>query len=869
MRSFLCGIALLSLVALPLHQTPPELQTAPADNSANQTEAPTTDRFGDPLPPGALARLGTIRLRSTPSELFVSADGKTLFTASRPGIICRLDAETGRLLSEVHLQGAGLHYPTFSADGKALAVPENDKVGLFDVSTGKRIGTLPGYARSLALSPDGTVVATSPQRQNGNEMCRIVLWDVATAKDRLLAEFRDEVGIMAFAPDGKRLFIAADKSLSCWDVATAKQVWRSGHDAYYLAVSSDGKTLCTTESNGQLVLWNAQTGKRAAELDTDLKSPAYSRGTPVFSPNGELIAQRVDLQRRIWDVASRKLTKLLDDEPGTVAFAPDSKSLYTLGNVLLRWDIATGKLLYADTRGHGHVGAVMALAFAPDGRTLATSGRDETIRVWKIGEAIHHVLQSKTIVNRTRNWSQSSGGGVMPMPLAITADSRYLLSDDGMEGVLRVSVKNPDGSVLEPGPLELSLTDIASGKQKRLFQLPKEASFVVATRLTVDGRFLWALGESLERIGKPPKQGQPLRCWDVATGKEVLTITIPGRSLFGAEFSPDGKLLALPKPARLQAVRNGGQRVLADEHVGVPFVFSPDARLLATSESKGPYGRTTAVRLFEVLTGKLLARMELSTSSSLQEMAFSPDGRLVGAISAGAVLVWETSTGNRVFDLLAKIFADQKFDGDPTCLHFAPDGKSLATGHAKGTVLLWDLTGAWLNITPPPGPVDAAACWDALAEPDPPKAYAAIAKLAAAPAKAMPLFSQKLAPVKVDPKAVAAWLVDLNSEKFAVREAAVHNLTRLADAVESELRQALENPQSLESRNRILGILKTYEANQIAVPPSEMLQQLRAITVLERIGSEQALSFLRHLETGAPDARLTQEAHAAILRLSR
>ena len=163
--------------------------------------------------------------------------------------------------------------------------------------------------------------------------------------------------------------------------------------------------------------------------------------------------------------------------------------------------------------------------------------------------------------------------------------------------------------------------------------------------------------------------------------------------------------------------------------------------------------------------------------------------------------------------------------------------------------------------------MDAAACWDDLAAVDAAKAYAAIDRLAADPAKALPLLRQKLTPVIVDPKWLAARLAELDHKKFTVREAAMRELEKVADAVESELRRALEKPPPLEVRNRLLQVLKHAEAVQTSVPPTALVQRLRALAVLERIGSEEARALLCDLAAGAADARLTQEAAAALRRL--
>jgi hypothetical protein len=197
-------------------------------------------------------------------------------------------------------------------------------------------------------------------------------------------------------------------------------------------------------------------------------------------------------------------------------------------------------------------------------------------------------------------------------------------------------------------------------------------------------------------------------------------------------------------------------------------------------------------------------------------------------------------------------------------LGFAPDGRTLATGHADGTVLLWDLAAAWKNLSVFKGPIDVSACWTELAAIDPAIGSAAQGRLATAPGMALPLLRQRLRPDKIDGRWLADRLADLDNEAFPKREAATRDLLRVAEAVEEDLRQAREKATSAEVRRRLDGILQAPPA---AVPESELLRMLRAVAVLERIGSNEARAMLKTLAEGQPGAQLTQEAKMALHRL--
>src|SRR5262249_1124328 len=171
----------------------------------------------------------------------------------------------------------------------------------------------------------------------------------------------------------------------------------------------------------------------------------------AISLDGKWIAQGMPGETLLWEVAGRKLRHRFPRAGPWVAFAADSRSLFTAGALVLRWDVDSGKLMYADTREDGHVGPVVSLAFTPDGRSLATSGFDTTLRIWDLAKQTHRVLHSDGADNGARVLGKrGSRWGVPAVPIAVTADGRQILSD--------VAVGT------------LALTDIATGKEVRRFQ---------------------------------------------------------------------------------------------------------------------------------------------------------------------------------------------------------------------------------------------------------------------------------------------------------------------------------------------------------------------------------------------------------------
>jgi hypothetical protein len=230
----------------------------------------------------------------------------------------------------------------------------------------------------------------------------------------------------------------------------------------------------------------------------------------------------------------------------------------------------------------------------------------------------------------------------------------------------------------------------------------------------------------------------------------------------------------------------------------------------------------------------------------------------------GTVRLAETATGKE----LARLAGHQ---GAVTCVSFSQDGRYLASGGADTTVLVWDVAG--LNRAAPavalsPGELDGL--WGNLTSADSPQAYQAITRLAAAPGQAVPFLRERLRPVPAGVRERIAGLVaGLDSSRYRVREKSSAELEYLGQLAEPFLRQTLEGKPPPEVRRRVERLLARRETPERQVPSPEVLRELRAVEVLERIGTGEALEMLRGLARGVSEAPLTREAGAAAERLAR
>jgi WD40 repeat protein len=373
-------------------------QPKPAPRAAAQSGR--IDVLGDSLPPDALLRLGSTRLRHPGSATSAVYVGDLVASSGRDGLIRFWDRSTGK--ETRHFRGAEgpLHAIAYSPDQNLLAAvgPDGD-VYLWDAVTGNDVQRFKRASSSPiqpAFSPDGSILAVGDQ-------AGVHIWDVKSGKHLRMLDVPGYVLAVSFALNGRSLAAScSDQKVRIWETASGKLLDQlivdtsfpaengrrpAAFEGYFvssLTFSKDSRFLLTSGPGGTRI-WEAATGKKLNLLPELLRDKLGTVDHSTLSSDGRHLAVSTpEGVIGIWDWTNGKEVLKVQAHAGrvlSIAFSPDGKTLASVADGPIRqWDVATGQPKGDQT---GHQERVVSVAYAPNGATILTAGWDGTVRQWE------------------------------------------------------------------------------------------------------------------------------------------------------------------------------------------------------------------------------------------------------------------------------------------------------------------------------------------------------------------------------------------------------------------------------------------------------------------------------------------------------
>jgi WD40 repeat protein/uncharacterized caspase-like protein len=634
-----------------------------------------------------------------------SPDGRTLASANSDGSVKLWEVANLKENRSLAGHSGRVSSVSFSPNGKTLAAASFGSgngyvVNLWDMAGGRELHPLTGHTGDVAavgFSPDGKTLAS------GSWDNTVKLWDLAQGQaQKSLPGYDDWVSSVAFSPDGTILASGSvDDGVELWDAHSGEALRElDGHRGWVnsVAFSPDGNTLAAGSCDRTIKLWF----KARRNPDTTLAGHSDCINSVAFSSDGKLLASgSIDKTIRLWDVASGQPMRTLTghaEQINSVAFSPDGRALASASSdkTVKIWDVASGRELRALS---GHTGPVNSVTFSVTGKMLASAGDDKTIKVWDVasGRVVRTLTGHSDGVQHLRfspdGKTLASGSNDASIKLWDIASGRELRTLTGHKGWLSSVDFSPDGKTLASasGDTTIKLWNVAAGTELRTLPFGKP-HVLLSTALSPDGNMVAFAGS-----------GNAIVLSDLSgSGRRGLYGHTDG--IFSVVFSPDGLTLASgskDNSVKIWDLASGRElHTLTGHREAVTSVaFAADGKTLASGSED------TSVKLWDVASGDLLRTFQSGISArsenfggsvetaklsvlgnraeGIWSVALSPDGKILASGSTDrTVRLWEVASGRELRTLAGH-------QERVTSVVFSPDGKTLASGSDDKTVKLW------------------------------------------------------------------------------------------------------------------------------------------------------------------------------------
>ncbi len=670
------------------------------DAQAASSQNPVTDLHGDALPPGTIARLGTIRLKhgGRVTGLRYSSDGTILTSRSKSGLYV-WDAASGQRLRHHDLDGA--FTLRVSDDTVMIGRDENEVLQPWKFT-----------------DPDSNPPIITPEESDNEGGAGFIVQDVAAVQ-----EDNEQLDHFTMSPDGRTLATATRGALSkprkvqFWHFEPGKKLTELTPTGVEWTTPSAVEELIFNSDGQRLLVMTEEHGERTSDVspppeDTDIApgqvrimvcdvgDPAHVETSTVpapvqmnvrgiaFAPSGRQFAIGTkDHRVLIYNAGDTtpscqiEIPPAADDrQPATVlAFSPDGTQLAGSGRSrrIWIWDVNSGDLLMECA---GHHSWVEQLDYAPNGQTLASGAQDGAIHLWDVASGLRKDAES--------------GHEYWVFGASLSADGR-LAATCGGDGTIR-------------------LWDTDTGRQQQVFRIEGH-KWTTSCALSPDGTHLAATspgrtvlydiqaGEIVRDYASPQKQRGG---WGSVTfsadGRRMAAITDTKTAVV---WEPFGKgetarfVIEIPEDEVDQSDRNRIRRAHA-------ACLSPDGSRLAVA-SRTRMAASAIVQVWDIESRQLIRTLtpEKGGASQLQ---FAPNGRWL--VTAGhssrrgfvadreisspnyedSLILWGLS-GGRVIKKYGIPRPEDHHVRIPNGVTFTPDGKYLVTAERDGTVLVFSV----------------------------------------------------------------------------------------------------------------------------------------------------------------------------------